>query len=191
MEMVKIKHAANAITAGRIAGALSLLLLRPLSVPFFLVYALCGASDILDGYVARKTQTSSKFGAALDSIADFIFVGVALVVFIPSLAWERWMLWWIGVIAFTRLLSLGTGFVKYRALAFVHTYANKATGAALFCFPLLYRTAGLSATVILLCCVASLSALEELLIVICSKELDRNTASLFLRRKRAEEPAGL
>ena len=178
-----IKYAANIITIGRVAGALSLLLLRPLSILFFLVYVLCGASDILDGYIARRTKTTGRLGEALDSIADFIFVGVALVIFVPLLAWERWVPCWIGAIALMRLLSLGVGFVKFRALAFVHTYANKATGAALFCFPLLYRAAGLAVTASVLCCIASLSALEELLIVIRSKELDRNTASLFSRRQ--------
>ena len=70
----------------------------------------------------------------------------------------------------------------------MHTYANKAAGAALFCFPLLYRLLGLAVTASILCCIASLSALEELLIVIRSKELDRNTTGLFSRRHKKDAP---
>jgi CDP-diacylglycerol--glycerol-3-phosphate 3-phosphatidyltransferase len=158
--------------------------LRPFSIAFFLVYFLCGVSDVLDGYIARKIGVASRLGEALDSIADFVLIAVALIVFVPLLAWEPWMLWWIGAIALARLLSLGIGFAKYRALAFIHTYANKAAGTALFCFPLLYRAAGLTATACILCCIVGLSALEELLIVICSKELDRNTPSLFSSRRK-------
>jgi CDP-diacylglycerol--glycerol-3-phosphate 3-phosphatidyltransferase len=147
---------------------------------FFAVYFLCGISDILDGYIARKTNTSSRFGEILDSIADFIFVTVMLFIFIPLLAWGKWMLYMIGIIALVRFVSLGIGFVKYHAFAFLHTYANKITGIALICFPILYYAAGLTVTAFILCGIASLSALEELIITIHSKRLNRNVTSIFL-----------
>lgn len=152
---------------------------KPLSIPFFVIYTLCGISDILDGYIARKTKTASKVGEALDSIADLFFIAVILIVFIPLLEWERWMLCWAGTIALTRFLSLGIGLVKYHALPSLHTYANKAAGIALFLFPVLYYAVGLQATVIILCCIAGLSALEELIITIVSKSLDRNVSGIF------------
>lgn len=156
-----------------------MLLTKPLSALFFIIYALCCASDIFDGYVARKTKTTSKLGETLDSIADFILVAVLLVILIPLLAWEWWMIYWIGIIALTRFLSLGIGFVKYRAIPFLHTYANKVTGIALVCFPIMFRALGISVTAFILCGVASLSALEELIITIRSKTLNRNTKSVF------------
>jgi CDP-diacylglycerol--glycerol-3-phosphate 3-phosphatidyltransferase len=164
-----IKSTASLITTGRIIGAFALLLTTPLSASFFVIYFLCCASDILDGYVARKTKTTSKFGETLDSIADFVLIAVMLVICIPLLAWERWMLYWMGIIALTRFLSLGIGFIKHRAMTFLHTYANKATGIALICFPVLYMTFGLTVTASVLCGVASLSALEELIISIRAK----------------------
>ena len=167
------------ITVGRMAGAIILLFIIPLSVPFFTVYFLCGVSDIADGYVARKINAASRFGEILDSVADFVFIAVMLTVFIPMLEWEPWMLWWAGMIALIRLSSLGIGFIKYRAFSFLHTYANKATGIVLFCFPLLYLFAGLPVTVCIICGIASLSAAEELLITICTKKLDRNVHSIF------------
>jgi CDP-diacylglycerol--glycerol-3-phosphate 3-phosphatidyltransferase len=177
--VMKIKYAASLITIGRIIGAFVLLLTKPQSVLFFVVYALCCVSDVLDGYVARKTKTASRCGEVLDSIADFIFIAIVLIIFIPLLAWDRWAVYWLAIIALTRFLSLGIGFAKYRAMSFLHTYANKFTGVALVCFPVLYRICGMTATVFFLCCLASLSALEELTIIIRSKELNRNIKSIF------------
>ena len=159
-----MKHTANMMTAARIIGAIVLLFIEPLSVPFFVIYALCVISDMLDGYFARRMKTASKFGDAFDSVADVIFVAAMLIVFIPMLDPELWMLYWIGVIALVRLFSLAVGYAKYHALSFLHSYANKATGIALACFPVLYPLFGLPATAAVLCGIASLSAVEELII---------------------------
>jgi len=136
-------------------------------------------SDIFDGYVARKTKTTSQSGEVLDSIADFIFIAIILIIFIPLLAWNRWAIYWMSCIALIRFLSLGIGFMKYRTVSCLHTYANKITGMALVCFPVLYWTLGMTITVFILCGVASLSAFEELTIIIRTKKLDRNIKSVF------------
>jgi CDP-diacylglycerol--glycerol-3-phosphate 3-phosphatidyltransferase len=167
------------ITAVRIIGAFLLPFTKPLSAIFFTIYFLCCLSDILDGAVARKTNTTSKLGEVLDSVADLVLIAVMLVIFIPLLSWQQWMLYWIIAIAGVRFLSLTVGFVKYKAFSFLHTYANKATGIALAFFPILHWALGLSATVFILCGTASLSALEELAITISSGQLNRNRRSLF------------
>jgi len=184
---VKIKYTANIITIGRMALAFSLLLIKPLSILFFVIYALCGISDILDGYIARKTNTSSKPGEILDSIADLIFISIMLIIFIPLLTWDPWMLYWVGVIAFIRFLSLGIGLVKYHTMPFLHTWSNKAAGIVLFCFPLLYYTTGLAVTSFIVCCIASMSAFEELIITIRSKRLNRNVVSIFSNKRDFSE----
>ena len=174
-----MKHIASLITTSRIVGALVLLFIEPLSTPFFVVYILCCASDVIDGYVARKTNTASRFGEILDSAADFLLVAVMGYIFIPLLVWEQWMLYWIGMVAVVRFTSLSVGFAKYRAFAFLHTYGNKATGIACACFPILYQVLGLGATAFILCVVANISAFEELLINIGARELNRNRKSVF------------
>jgi len=75
------------------------------------------------------------------------------------------------------------GYAKYRGFAALHTFANKATGFLLFAFPIFYVSIGLNATTILLCFFATLSAIEELLITIRSKQLDRNVRSIFKQSK--------
>ena len=62
--------------------------LRLLALPFLLFSASSGkffiasvlfifaiASDLLDGTIARRLHVSSKFGANLDAIVDFVFIG--------------------------------------------------------------------------------------------------------------------
>jgi CDP-diacylglycerol--glycerol-3-phosphate 3-phosphatidyltransferase len=140
---------------------------------------MCGTSDILDGCIARKTNMVSKTGEVLDSIADFVFVAVVLVIFIPLVSWEFWLFCWIAAIAITRVVSLGIGFKKYHAVAFLHTYANKATGVALFCFPIFYQAVNSAITAIILCSIASLSAIEDLTINLREKNLNRNIRGIF------------
>ncbi|MBW4082013.1 CDP-alcohol phosphatidyltransferase family protein [Paenibacillus sp. S150] len=179
--MIEITHTPNIITGLRIIGSAGLLFVKPLSAIFLIIYLLCGASDVLDGYIARKAGKASSFGATLDSIADFIFFGTLLIIFIPMLQYPWWILGWIGIILLVRLASLGAGFAKYHELSFLHTYANKATGAALFLFPFSYTLFGLSITAALICGIATLSAAEELVITLTSKELNKDTPSIFVK----------
>lgn len=167
------------ITVSRIICSVLLLLQKPLSSSFFIIYLICGASDVLDGYIARKIKSTSKFGATIDSIADFVFISVMLIIFLPILKCFPWVLYWIGAIALLRFISLAVGFAKYHVFAFLHTYANKATGFAMFCFPLLYSILGFQLAAFLLCSLASLSAVEELIINIASKELMLDVRCIF------------
>ena len=177
--MSQIKRVPNILTSVRIVCSLCLLLTEPLSFWFYALFLLGGVSDILDGYIARKTKSSSPFGAAFDSVADVVFIGVLLILFIPVFPWPFWLLCWIGIITVLRLLSLAAGFVKYRALAFLHTRLNKLTGLLLFVFPFLHSLWGLNITALVLCTAATVSALEELAINITSEELRRDRKSIF------------
>lgn len=160
---------------------MTLLFIKPLSFLFFLIYIICGLSDVADGYIARKTKSETKVGATLDSIADVVLFSVLLIIFVPIVNLPSEILIWIVGIALIRILSLIIGFHKYHAFAFLHTYANKISGVALFCFPLLYHAVGLIVTACLICGIASLSAVEELLINIVSKNLSRNIKCIFAK----------
>jgi CDP-diacylglycerol--glycerol-3-phosphate 3-phosphatidyltransferase len=50
-----------------------------LSPWFCVLYISAGVSDMVDGWVARKTNTVSDFGSKLDTVADIFFVAVCLV----------------------------------------------------------------------------------------------------------------
>lgn len=178
--MIKIKHIPNVITFLRIVLCIPLFFVLPLSPAFFALYAACGLSDVLDGFIARKTGTASKFGAALDSVADGVFSGIIIVKFVPFAKIPLWILVWIFAIAFIKLTSLAVGFCKYRAVALLHTYSSKASGVLLFSFPLLYAVSGMVVPLsCVVCGVASLSAVEELIINIVSPKLAMNVKSIF------------
>lgn len=169
----------NALSCGRIVLSITLLFIEPLSVVFFTVYLVCGASDILDGFLARRLQATSRAGSVLDSVGDAVFVLVMLVVMLPLLAlpWELWL--WIGLIAVIRVTSIIVGFVRYRGWTTLHTYANKATGLALFCFPLLFVAVGTVPAGVVLCAIATVSGIEELMINVTSKTLDRDVTGMW------------
>ncbi len=163
--------------------ALALLLFHPLSVWFFVFYLLACLSDLADGFFARRFHAESNFGARLDSAADFLLCVVLLILFLPYYRWPLWIILWIAGIGLVRVAAALTCFVRFRTFAFLHTFSNKATGILLVLFPALLWLMGLDATGILLCSVASLSALEELLLQLTATTLDLNRISIFTKTK--------
>lgn len=140
-------------------------------------------SDILDGYIARKMDATSKLGQVLDSIADLIFICVVLYACLPVLIFPFWIICWIALVAVIRMASILMGFAKYHKLAFLHTYANKFTGIMLFLFPVLLLAVGKELTAIAICGIASISAIEELLINLTSKTLTRDIKTIFANKQ--------
>lgn len=64
----------------------------------------------------------------------------------------------------------------------LYTYANKVMGAGLFCFPIIYILFGSVISTCLICSIASISAIEELIINIISQDLNRDVKSLFVKK---------
>ncbi|WMI81391.1 CDP-alcohol phosphatidyltransferase family protein [Anaerotignum sp. MB30-C6] len=174
-----MRHIPNAFTIARMVSSVFLLWVEPFSVWFMVLYFFCGISDVLDGFIARSFQLTSSLGATLDSVADWIFVCIVLYVTLPILVLPSWVLPWIGGIAFIKVCSLVLGVVRYGSLAFLHTYLNKITGSMLFGFPLFYSIFGMDDTAVVLCTVASVAAVEELVINITHRELKRDRKSIF------------
>lgn len=48
------------------------------------VFAVAAITDLLDGWVARRLQQTSKFGEFLDPVADKLMVAIALVLLVQS-----------------------------------------------------------------------------------------------------------
>ena len=76
---------ANTISLFRIAAGIVLLFCPVFFPAFYMFYIAAGLSDMLDGFVARKTDTVSKLGARLDTMADFVLVVVCLIKLLPVL----------------------------------------------------------------------------------------------------------
>lgn len=176
-----MKSIANYISISRIFFALSLTFAKPFSISFAAIYLICGVSDILDGYIARKTNTTSKLGARLDSIADLIMVVVLIIILAPLISLTIQIIAWIVIIAIIRAGSMMVVFIKYSTFAILHTYGNKITGLMLFIFPLSLDLFQSNALIDLICMVASISAIEELYIHLTSTKLQTDTKSIFIK----------
>ena len=152
---------ANLITSCRILLSLLLLFFPALSPGFYGLYLAAGLSDMLDGFVARRTNSASPLGAKLDSMADIVFLAVCLIKLLPVLALPVWLWVWVGLIALLRLVNVVSGFVRRKKLVLLHTRANKLTGALLFLLPLSLGFLNISCTAIPLCALASFAAIQE------------------------------
>ena len=155
------KHIANIITASRIVFSLPLLFIPLSSAWFYVFYLLCGLSDMVDGTVARRTNSASEFGARLDTVSDFVFMTVALIKFVPHLHIPVWLWIWIGVIAMMKLGNAAWGFVRTKKLISPHTVLNKVTGLLLFLLPVTLSFVDLTHTLPIVCAVATVAVMHE------------------------------
>lgn len=127
-----MKHIPNIITTLRIIGAFGLLFFDVRSSAFWVIYLVCGVSDMLDGFLARKLRCESKTGALLDSVADLAFVACCCIKLIPVLNLPLWLWIWAGAIVVVKVINQISALVMYKKFCFPHTFANKATGLLLF-----------------------------------------------------------
>ena len=152
---------ANIITSIRIICSISLFFCPALSIPFYGLYIIAGFTDMIDGTVARKTNTVSEFGSKLDTVADFVFAVVCLIKLIPVLNIETWIYIWIAVIVVIKVINIASGYMMQKKLVAVHSVMNKVTGALLFTLPLTLRFIELRYSVIVVCAVATFAAVQE------------------------------
>lgn len=110
---------ANIITSIRIICSIALLFCQALAASFYALYIVAGITDMIDGTVARKTNTASEFGSKLDTVADFVFVVVCLLKLIPIVDIPVWLYIWTGIIAIIKIINVIYGYVLNKKLAAV------------------------------------------------------------------------
>lgn len=125
-------HLPNIITGLRIATSISLLFCEVIGWPFWALYALCGISDILDGWLARKLNAETKVGAILDSVSDIVFVACCSIRLLPAIDIPIWLWIWAGVIVFIKIVNQVSALFVLKRFCFPHTPADKLTGLLLF-----------------------------------------------------------
>ena len=155
------KQAANIITICRIFGSILLLLFPVFSSVFYILYLLCGITDMVDGTIARKTGSASEFGAKLDSTADMIFVGASFIKILPVLDIPKWLWFWMISILILRISNLIVGFISQKRFIVLHTVMNKLAGLLLFILPLTLYVIELEYTAVIVCTVATIAAVQE------------------------------
>ena len=187
------KNAANLITLIRIFGAIALIMLEPLSLPFFIVYGVCGLSDAFDGLVARKLGVQSSFGSALDSLSDLLFYGVMAAKLFPTfqrlLLPYQWVI--IGVPTALHFIAYIICAIKFSRFSAIHTYANKALGLLVYAFPFFFiGEIPLLWTIYMIVggVIALYGSVEINLIHIIAKHYDTRNKSIFFIRRNENNP---
>ena len=100
------KQIANMITVSRIWGSICLLFCPAFSVAFYIAYLFCGITDMVDGTIARKTNSVSETGARLDTVADIVFVAVCFAKILPMMQFPAWLWLWIVAIAVIKTTNI-------------------------------------------------------------------------------------
>lgn len=152
---------ANVITGIRIFVSAVLLFCSVFSPIFYVLYLIAGLSDMVDGIIARKTDSVSEFGSRLDGVADFVFVAVCLIKILPVMDIPIWLYVWTAVIFFVKIINIISGYAMHKRFIAVHTTMNKVTGVLLFTLPLTLSIVPLIYTGIPICSVATFAAVQE------------------------------
>jgi cardiolipin synthase len=92
-----LRPIANVLTALRLAAVIPFAVLlaaagHNASWPAAIVFAAAALTDFLDGYLARHTDRTSRFGRIADPLADRLLIDMALVL----LWYEDRLPWWLA-----------------------------------------------------------------------------------------------
>ena len=125
---------------------------------------------MIDGTIARKTKAVSKFGARLDTVADFVFVFVCGVKILPLIHIPVWLWGWITLIAVIKMFNIAFVFILKRKIISIHSVLNKITGLLLFLLPPTLTFVENTYSVAVICVLSTIAVMQEVYFI--SKEQD-------------------
>ncbi len=136
----------NALSFIRLLGVplfLGLLLARQYDLWAVAALVFLGATDWVDGYLARKYHQRSKLGQVLDPLADRLYILATLI----GLAIRGIIPWWMVLLLFSRdVLMAAVVLPLLRRRGFVtlpvHFLGKTATFCLLYAFPMVLLGAG-------------------------------------------------
>jgi cardiolipin synthase (CMP-forming) len=126
-----LRSVPNVITVARIVLVLptGLLLWHERYVEALILMSIAGASDAIDGWLARRLDAVSQFGAALDPVADKLLVAIMIIIF----AVQGHLPLWVVLVVVGRDVVIVGGASVYRLLfgriQFSPTFLSKANTA--------------------------------------------------------------
>lgn len=156
-----MKRIPNLLSMSRIVLCLPLLLVDAITLPFWTLYVTTGTTDMLDGFLARRWGVESKFGARLDSLADFVLVIAVGYKLFPYLKLPTALWIMIGLIALVKIINGISSFVVKHRIEFLHTTANKLTGFLLFIGMMAIGQSYFIAVAWVISCIALFAAIQE------------------------------
>lgn len=158
------KHLANIISLSRVAGAIALFFFNNISTPFLIIYVLCGITDLIDGPIARKTNSTSPLGATLDTVGDVAtYLALTKVLAMRKLV-PGWILIWIlsaGVLFGADAVISG---IRLKKFYLPHTWLGKIFGGSVFVLPIAMQLMEGYIWMSVICSIATIHAFELLYI---------------------------
>ena len=194
-----LRHLPNALSLFRLIAGPAMVAAswetRP-GIAFCAIFVLAGLSDGADGFLARKYDLCSVFGAELDGRADTCFYAAMVVVSLRWYATElRAQLPLILATVVSHLLQWAVAFVKFGRLAAYHSVTGKLWGCSLFfgCFAL-FASDGrhASSCAWLACSIGLLNNAHEIAMSCVLDEWTPEVPHVFyaLRQRRLRRPFG-
>ena len=95
------------------------------------------------------------------SVADFVFVVVCLIKFLPMIHIPVWLWIWIAVIAVIIIADIIWGLVCRKKLVDYHSVFNKATGLLLFLLPFTLQSVEPTYSFAVVCIIATIASFQE------------------------------
>ncbi len=172
----------NALSASRIVflPLLYVFALKGMEIPFVVAYALLGATDAFDGYLARRLNQSSEIGKILDAWADLaMYVSTAFFLARLHMDYLRPNLTFLYVFFSILGLSLVVSAIKLRKPVIMHTIVLKVDAVLLY-FLMIFSTF-FDTTIFVTIVIAGycLGFVESILIFLLNKSVDPDSLSIF------------
>ncbi|MBQ7046869.1 MAG: CDP-alcohol phosphatidyltransferase family protein [Oscillospiraceae bacterium] len=177
------KHLANIVSLSRVAGAIVLFFCDSISTLFLVVYIFCGFTDLIDGPIARKTNSASTLGASLDTIGDVLTYLALTKILIMKKAVPPWILAWILGAGVVFGVCAVISRIRFKKLYLPHTYIGKLFGASVFVLPVAMQFMAGSTWMAVICSIASIHAVELLYIQSRNKTAEDFIPTVFHVKK--------
>lgn len=183
-----MKYLANILTVSRIVLALILLLFfGEISVPFLVIYFIAQLTDMVDGTIARKTNTCSTEGAILDTAADVLLVSnVVKMAFkhkILSKSMKIWLLISLCIATISPIISL----VRFGKPYYIHSLSSKILGGSIMFVPVSTFFGFAEPYIVLVLILFTYSMIENAIMNLMLKKPDSDvlTINAIIRQNKA------
>ena len=129
------KNLANIVSGARIVAAAFLYIFPTIDWRFLVIYTFCGITDLIDGPIARKFNSTSAVGSVLDTVGDIVtYMALAKILlvqhFVPS-----WVVIWMIITGLGDLAAGLLSLAKCKKFFIVHSLFGKILGGSIFVFP--------------------------------------------------------
>ena len=182
------KNIANFFSIVRIVGAIYLLIWgTEFSTKFLILYAIFCSTDAIDGYLARKLNTSSVLGVTLDTIGDGLIGFTPVKVLVVQKLIPGWFYILLGVTVAVFFAAAIVAQVRFKKFSFPHTYFGKLNGVCVASSPFLFSFIPKEVVFIIVGGVFFFAGVETLIIVLKLKKMVPFVPSVFHTEKAVQD----